>query len=542
VLIADDDLTMVTFCARALEAAGHLVVASVDADTAIATLKREGPFDLLLADIQMPGLSGLELTRIARDLDPAIAVVIMTGHTSMENLHGSLRRGVADFLSKPFELEELQFVVDQALQKRRLLQESLRLRDLEQLMRSSEAINALLDRDQLADEIVRRARAHVPGAAGFLLVSGSSSTASRIAADPSSANLLPAGRDSLSDAIRAGRPIVVERDEPLATLDGRFLTHGVVVPLRAQGDTVGALLICDAGRERLTPGAQEILALLANQSGNALRNAHLFGELEGAYKSLRELDQMKSEFISIASHELRSPLSIVMGYAKMVRDRSEGDQRNFSQRVLDGAERIKAIVDDMMRLRDFDRNQSQLTLELAPVGDLLRLAVERLDPAAQQKQQHLLVTLPETALVARLDREKSLLVLSNLLANAIKFTPAGGSIDVSLRSMRHEELAAELSKAPSNPTIRRHSGALAPNWAVVTVRDSGIGIARDQQVRIFERFYQVASSLTREQGGVGLGLAIVCDLSSLQGGVVWVESEEGQGSRFSFALPLAESA
>jgi signal transduction histidine kinase len=74
---------------------------------------------------------------------------------------------------------------------------------------------------------------------------------------------------------------------------------------------------------------------------------------------------------------------------------------------------------------------------------------------------------------------------------------------------------------------------------VVRVQDSGIGIARDQQVRIFERFYQVASSLTREQGGVGLGLAIVCDLTTLQGGVVWVESEEGSGSTFSLALPIS---
>lgn len=538
VLIADDDVTMCTFCARALSAAGHIPVTAMEAEAAIVALREQGPFDLLLADVQMPGKSGLELAGIARELDPAIAVVIMTGHTSLETLHGAARRGVADYLSKPFEIDELRAVVDEALNKRRLLQESLRLRALEQLMRSSEAINAILDRDQLAREIVRRALDHLPCKAGFLIVAGSSDTPTQIVAEPAGAALLPAGRDAVAQAIRAGKPLTAGAGGPLGESDGRELPYGLAVPLRAQAETVGALLLCDDRAEIGSPGDQEILGLLANQAGNALRNAHLYGELDTAYKGLRELDRMKSEFIAIASHELRSPLSIVMGYAKMVRDRSEGDQRDYSQRVLDGAERIKTIVDDMMRLRDFDRKQSQLAIEQAPLGELIRQAVERLAPATQQKQQELALAIPETPVVASLDREKTLLVIGNLIANAIKFTPPAGRVGVSLETWPQEEIAAAVSRAASNPTVRRLSAGLPPRWAVVRVQDTGIGIARDQQARIFERFYQVASSLTREQGGVGLGLSIVCDLTTLQGGVVWVESEEGRGSTFSFALPL----
>ena len=177
VLIADDDPTMSGFCARALEVVGYTTVSVIDAATALVALRERGPFDLLLTDIQMPGRSGLDLAQIARELDPAIAVVIMTGHSSIQTLHASVRRGVADYLTKPFELEELTTVVAQALHKRTLLQESLRLRAIEQLLRSSEAINAILDRSQLACEIVARARELVPCQAGFLIIAGLSDTA-----------------------------------------------------------------------------------------------------------------------------------------------------------------------------------------------------------------------------------------------------------------------------------------------------------------------------------------------------------------------------
>jgi signal transduction histidine kinase len=544
VLIADDDVTMCTFCARALSAAGHSPTTALTAEAALSALRDEGPFDLLLADIQMPGMSGLELSQVAREIDPAIAVVIMTGHSTVDTLNASVRRGVADYLTKPFEIEELRSVVEQALHKRRLLQEIVRLRALEGLLRSSEAINAILDRDQLAREIVSRARDHVPCQAGFLIVAGASDTALKTVAEPGDAELLRAGHAAALDSIRAGRPIALRAAspavgdaEPLAMVGGRPLPYGLAVPLRSQGDGVGTLLLCDDRPDLASHGAQELLALLANQAGNALRNAHLYGELDTAYRGLRELDRMKSEFIAIASHELRSPLSIVMGYAKMVRDRSEGEQRDYSQRVLDGAERIKAIVDDMMRLREFGRKQSQLSLEQAPLDELVGQAVERLAPAAHQKRQTLEVSLPEQAVVSTLDREKTLLVLGNLLANAIKFTPLGGRVHVDLARWPHERVAAAVARAAANPTVRRLSGALPASWAVVRVQDTGIGIARDQQTRIFERFYQVASSLTREQGGVGLGLSLVCDLTTLQGGVVWVESEEGRGSTFCFALP-----
>ncbi len=538
VLIADDDATMSSFCARALSATGYTVVTAAEAEAAITTLQTQGPFDLLLADIRMPGRSGLELAQIAREIDPAIAVVIMTGHSTVDTLHASVRRGVADYLTKPFEVEELRLVVEQALHKRSLLQESLRVRALEELLRSSEAINAILDRNQLAREIIAHARAHAPGEAGFLFVAGSDHLPPQVFAEPAGAAIQPAGREAVAQSIRAGRPLPVASAGPLALLEARPLTYGLAVPLRAHGAAIGALLLCGAEDALNAPGASEFLALLANQAGNALHNAQLYSQLDAAYNSLRELDRLKSEFIAIASHELRSPLSIVLGYARMVHDRSSGDLREYAQRLLTGAERIKAIVNDLLHLRDFDRKQTTLTLERSALDALVRQAVERLIPAAQQKGQDLSTNLPPEPVILDVDREKFLLVTGNLIENAIKFTPPRGRIHVEVVCWPHERLAAEIARAVANPTMRRLAGAAPAHWALVRVKDTGIGIPREQQGRIFERFYQVASSLTREQGGTGLGLAIVCDLAALQGGLVWVESEEGRGSIFSFALPL----
>jgi signal transduction histidine kinase len=234
---------------------------------------------------------------------------------------------------------------------------------------------------------------------------------------------------------------------------------------------------------------------------------------------------------------LRSPLAIVLGYARMTRDRSEGETRDYAERVLEGADRIKQIIDDLMRLRDFDRQQIKLNLEPDVLDEVVRHVAERFGPSAQQKGQTLSAELPLAPIRLNLDREKASLVLGNLTGNAIKFTSPGGQIVITAEHWPHERLAAALGQAPANPTVRRLSGTLPASWGVVRVRDTGIGIAREQQQRIFERFYQVASSLTREQGGTGLGLAIACDLAIIQGGVIWVESAEGGGSVFSLALP-----
>jgi len=306
------------------------------------------------------------------------------------------------------------------------------------------------------------------------------------------------------------------------------------VPLRAQGQVNGVLLLCSDQVAAPRLGILEGVTLLANHAGAALRNAALYGKLDQAYQRVQELDRLKSEFISIASHELRTPLSIVLGYTMMVRDQSAAEQRQYLERVMESAQRIKDIVDDMVSLRHLENGEAQYAPEAVVLQDLVQHTVERIRSAAADRQQVIIEQLPEQQIQFACDREKLLLILGHLLSNAVRFTPDGGQIVV----------RAELRPADA---LDRDGRYLAPSritaslpWVIVEVQDNGIGIAEHEQPRIFDRFYQVANSLTRDHGGTGLGLALVRELVIMLGGAVWVESQQGQGSTFGIALPYRQ--
>ena len=531
ILVVDDEPYMCDVCSRTLQRGGYDVVATSDPRAAERALRDDRQFDLLLTDIKMPTMSGLDLAHIAKERDPAIAVIIMTGFASMENLQQSVQRGVADFLSKPFELEHLRLAVDQALHKRSILQDNLRLRTLEQLLESSQALSATLQLSEVADILLRVTLQQSGCQAGFLLLAEDQGKLAKIVPSASGGTLLEPGKRLAQRAFEE-RQTLISGDATCCQLNDIELRQALAVPLRAQGEVNGVLVLCDDRPDALRPGIQEGIMLLANHAGAALRNASLYGELDDAYQRVQELDRLKSEFISIASHELRTPLSIVLGYTMMVRDQSESEKREYLQRVMDSAQRIKEIVDDMVSLRHLETGEAQLALEPVAIEELIEQTVERMRPAAAGRRQTIAVEASGQLHPFLVDREKVLLILGHLISNAIRFTPDGGQIGVraALRPTGALDSSGSRLVQPSRP-------ATDTPWVIIAVQDTGIGIPEREQPRIFDRFYQVADSLTRDHGGTGLGLALVRELVGALGGAVWVTSREGQGSTFSLALP-----
>ena len=231
----------------------------------------------------------------------------------------------------------------------------------------------------------------------------------------------------------------------------------------------------------------------------------------------RELDKMKTDFISVVSHELRTPLTSIKGYTDLLLSGATGEvnelQSEFLGIIQTSTTRLSNLINDILDISRIESGTIEIKHEpidyRAIVTDTLRL----MKAAADAKHVSMDASLPETIPPVRGDSDKVTQVLTNLVNNAIKYTPEGGWIKISL------EVAGDAS-------------------VTTCVADSGIGITPEDQKKLFQRFFRADNTSTREAGGTGLGLVIAKTIIELLGGAIWVESERGRGSRFYFTLPL----
>ena len=293
-----------------------------------------------------------------------------------------------------------------------------------------------------------------------------------------------------------------------------FETRSILaVPMMFQERPIGVL---EAVNKLYAGGFSDhdvhILATLAAQAAVAIENARLVEDLKEANRQLAQLDRLKSEFIAIASHELRTPLTLILGYASFLREDASGKAGEQLDVVLEAATQLKGLIDDMVNLSNLEAGSTELDLSEFSLQDVILETVAAQRQFAAAKSLKIGIRLPQDAVQVRADREKISIVLTNLLDNAIKFTPPDGRVEF---------------------TIRPQGGMVA-----VSVTDTGIGVAEADAERIFERFHQVESHLTRHHEGMGLGLSIARGIVELHGGRIWVECAEGHGSRFTFTLPF----
>jgi signal transduction histidine kinase len=294
-----------------------------------------------------------------------------------------------------------------------------------------------------------------------------------------------------------------------------FDTRSILgVPLRVKDETIGVLeLLNKLGDEGFSQDDIQIASTLAAQAAIAIENARLLDELQRAYHALSELDELKSNFVSIASHELRTPLAVILGYASFLREEVSGAAGEQVDIVLQSALRLRSLIDDMVNLRHVDTGEVQLERNIFSVTELVKEVADEFGQVAMAKQQALRLDLPDDPLRIDADRQKIYLVLANLLSNAIKFTSSRGRVQVSAWK-KGDEI-----------------------W--MSVMDTGIGIPERDYNRIFDRFYQVEPSLTRHYEGMGLGLSIAKSMVELHKGRIWVESVVDKGSRFTVVLPVS---
>ncbi|HXV14150.1 MAG TPA: ATP-binding protein [Candidatus Krumholzibacteria bacterium] len=236
--------------------------------------------------------------------------------------------------------------------------------------------------------------------------------------------------------------------------------------------------------------------------------------LQDANQKLRQVDQMKTEFLANISHELRTPLSVIIAYTEAMRDGlvGEEDRRHFLDVISDNGDHLLRLINDLLDLSKLEVSEAMLSFSLSHIHDVVRSLWPKVIEAAGQKRIEVAFTPGYEIPVVYIDNRRITQVFLCLVQNAIKFTDAGGRVEVS--------------------TLRSEEGV------VIQVRDTGAGISEEQIPHIFDTFRQLDGSSTRRWGGLGIGLAIARHIVELHGGKIWVESKRGEGSTFAFTIPI----
>jgi PAS domain S-box-containing protein len=335
---------------------------------------------------------------------------------------------------------------------------------------------------------------------------------------------------------------VAERGEPLLVPDVREdpryvpclpgVLSELCVPLITSGKVIGVLNVESPKVDAFTVDDRRLLSTLAGNLAVFLERARLFEEvetaraelkehaqaLEVANERLQELDRLKSQFLANMSHELRTPLNSIIGFSEVLYDGLVGDmteeQRDCLNNIRISGEHLLSLINDILDLSKIEAGHVELNLTTFEVDQLIEEIEATITPMIENKSQTLRIVLDDDLPLLTADQVRVRQVLLNLLSNAHKFTPREGQIELRCRMV-------------------------APSAVLFSVTDTGIGIKSEDQEVIFEEFRQVDGSPTREVDGTGLGLAISQRLVEMHGGRIWVESEYGEGSAFSFLLPVA---
>ncbi len=292
-------------------------------------------------------------------------------------------------------------------------------------------------------------------------------------------------------------------------------TNFAALPLVARGRTVGLLVVDNRGSRKPIAPNLEILRMFAADAAVAIENARLFQEIREKGRQLEIASKHKSQFLANMSHELRTPLNAILGYTELILDSIYGEVadkvRDVMERIEKSGRHLLGLINDVLDLSKIEAGQLTLALTDYSLKDVVQTVITAVEALAAEKKLALKVAVSIDLPPGRGDERRLTQVLLNLVGNAIKFTEAG--------EVRVQATASD--------------GAF-----LVSVADTGPGIAEADQQKIFEEFQQADSSSTRRKGGTGLGLSIAKRIIELHGGRIWVESSPGQGSTFCFTLPV----
>jgi K+-sensing histidine kinase KdpD len=533
ILVVDDDLDFLGVIKRILETRGYEVETAPSAGKAIARIK-ERFFNVAILDISLPDADGTELLSRFLDINEDIIAIMLTGHSSVRNAVQSLNRGAFAYLEKPLDPDNLLSVIKRGLEKQRLVLENRRLmEELEQrnhitntLLTVSQAVSESLNLQHIIDSALDRLAASTGIEASFVylyenerpVLTGYHGLSARLA------NKMKREADKVGEIAS----IILEETEPLVIEDLakhskfeqlRFLTDGgyrsfAGIPLSILGENIGFMGVATSFTQCFNSKNIELLTGIGREIAIAVRNAQLYEEASSA-KSLRELDSMRTDFLANVSHELRTPLAVIKGSANSLLQPDvifdEQTRREFLQSIDKDADTLTRLVDDLLMMSRLEADALEVKKKPSKIIELVGSIKERLENLTVRHR--LVLDIPDKLPRVSIDEGRISEVITNLVENAVKFSDENTPITI---------------KAECNDSA-----------VIMSVIDEGIGIAAELHQKIFDRFFQGNGHNTGNRKGTGLGLAICRGIVEAHGGNIWIESEPGKGTRFSFSLPLS---
>ncbi len=488
ILLVDDETRFREACKRLLKARGFEVM---DADNGRAALDilSENPIDLILLDLKMPVMGGEECLKATRSSHPDVPVVVITGHGTLDAAVECMKKGAYDFITKPFEFDQLLLTIERAIERRNLEQEKRRYQE--------ETVRNLID----LNTEKKRLETIISCMANGLMVTNRNLEV--ILHNPALLRLLEVQGD-FTDPF----PVLqIIRDETLIeTL--KIIQRGEVPEKEvfSQEIRVGNKILRAISAPTLGPDRNVFWAVVGTVT--VLEDVTAF----------KRLDQMKSDFLNMVAHELRSPLVSIRQLNSVLLEGLVGSlqekQQDYVKRTVNKIDALLALINDLLDVARLEAGRLVRQQVAVDIGKMIEDMVAFMEPRAREQNIALTCSLKNLKPILA-DPRNVEEVLNNLLSNAINYSPDGGSVTVRAQGV--------------------------DEFVEIKVSDTGVGIPAEEIPKIFEKFYRVKHPKTRHITGTGLGLALVKGIVEAYHGSIGVESTPGKGTVFTVLLPAMKT-
>ncbi|MFH1954529.1 MAG: ATP-binding protein [Pseudomonadota bacterium] len=483
ILVVDDERPIRDGCHRVLTGRGYEVITAENGQIALDILAKE-PLDIILLDLKMPVIGGKEVLEVTRATYPDIPVIIITGHGTVDTAVECMKNGAYDFITKPFQIDQFVLTVQRAADKRKLEQKA-RLFE-EENIRNLYDLN--LEKSRLKTIINRMAN-------GVMVTNRNLEV---VLHNPALMRLMETSEE-------------IENPAPIA----RIINKASLI------DTLKRILTGESSEEvsisqEIQAGKNTLRAISAPALGPDKSIAGTVTVLEDI-TAFKQLDQMKSDFVNMVAHELRSPLVSIRQLNSVLLEGLVGPlqekQQDFVKRGIRKIDSLIELINDLLDVAKIEAGKYVQHQVPTDIGKIIEEIVALMEPRAR-KQGIILTHSFQGLKPVQADPKNMEEIINNLVSNAINYSPEGGRVSVSARGFGE--------------------------YMEIKVEDTGVGIPPEELPKIFDKFYRVKHPKTRQVTGTGLGLAIVKGVIEAHHGAIDVESIVDKGTIFRILLPVIE--